>query len=155
MWTWSWFWAVTAAPPERFPLTSASRQWNTRASQRGTSRPRSQSRSCCRGKVVGFSFFFENLDLKLRSDNHELTFAWFFFWFVLDLLVPIKVPFSVYHKYMIQRRTMSISAVITDLQNKDNVYLATDRVVLINPPLSITVSTEKSLLFKSELFPTY
>ncbi|XP_027859862.1 protein-glutamine gamma-glutamyltransferase E-like [Xiphophorus couchianus] len=62
-----------------------------------------------------------------------------------DLIVPIKVPFSVYHKYMIQRRTMSISAVITDLQNKDNVYLATDRVVLINPPLSITVSKESKV----------
>ncbi|XP_043978035.1 protein-glutamine gamma-glutamyltransferase E-like isoform X1 [Gambusia affinis] len=57
-----------------------------------------------------------------------------------DLIVPIKVPFSVYHQYMIQRRTMSISAVITDLQNEDNVYLATNRVVLANPPLSITVS---------------
>ncbi|XP_014887731.1 protein-glutamine gamma-glutamyltransferase E-like [Poecilia latipinna] len=57
-----------------------------------------------------------------------------------DLIVPIKVPYSVYHKYMIQSRTMSISAIITDLQNEDNVYLATNRVVLTNPPVSITVT---------------
>uniref|UniRef100_A0A3P9QFK6 Protein-glutamine gamma-glutamyltransferase 2 n=1 Tax=Poecilia reticulata TaxID=8081 RepID=A0A3P9QFK6_POERE len=38
------------------------------------------------------------------------------------LIVPIKVPFSVYHKYMIQSRTMSISAIITDLQKENNSY---------------------------------
>lgn len=36
---------------------------------------------------------------------------------------------------------MSVSAIITDLQNEDNVYLATNRVVLTNPPISVTVST--------------
>ncbi|KAM4741222.1 LOW QUALITY PROTEIN: protein-glutamine gamma-glutamyltransferase E-like [Anableps anableps] len=59
-----------------------------------------------------------------------------------DLVIPILVPFSSYHKYMIERRTMSVSAVITDLQDEDSVYLATHKVVLTNPPVSITVSGE-------------
>uniref|UniRef100_A0A3B3V511 Protein-glutamine gamma-glutamyltransferase 2 n=1 Tax=Poecilia latipinna TaxID=48699 RepID=A0A3B3V511_9TELE len=57
-----------------------------------------------------------------------------------DLIVPIKVPYSVYHKYMIQSRTMSISAIITDLQNEDNVtggskvnQELTAEVVFMNP----------------------
>ncbi|MEQ2262650.1 hypothetical protein XENORESO_018374, partial [Xenotaenia resolanae] len=59
-----------------------------------------------------------------------------------DLTIPILVPFSTYHKYMIHSQTMSITTVITDLQNKENVYLASNRVVLTNPPISITVSGE-------------
>lgn len=62
-----------------------------------------------------------------------------------ELTVPILIPFSTYHKYMIQSRTMSVSAIITDLQNEDNVYLATNRVVLTNPPISVTVSGETRL----------
>ncbi|XP_038156689.1 protein-glutamine gamma-glutamyltransferase E-like [Cyprinodon tularosa] len=59
-----------------------------------------------------------------------------------DLVIPILVPFSTYHKYMIQSKTMAVSAVVTDLQNEYNTYLAAHRVVLANPPISITVSGE-------------
>ncbi|XP_036007580.1 protein-glutamine gamma-glutamyltransferase E [Fundulus heteroclitus] len=62
-----------------------------------------------------------------------------------DLTIPVLVPFSTYHKYMIHRRTMSVSAVITDLQNEDNIYMAANRIVLANPPISITVSGESRL----------
>uniref|UniRef100_A0A3Q2T560 Protein-glutamine gamma-glutamyltransferase E-like n=1 Tax=Fundulus heteroclitus TaxID=8078 RepID=A0A3Q2T560_FUNHE len=62
-----------------------------------------------------------------------------------DLTIPVLVPFSTYHKYMIHRRTMSVSAVITDLQNEDNIYMAANRIVLANPPISIAVSGESRL----------
>ncbi|XP_072237590.1 protein-glutamine gamma-glutamyltransferase E-like isoform X1 [Leuresthes tenuis] len=57
-----------------------------------------------------------------------------------DLSIPIVVPFSKYHKYMMQSESMNISAVVTDKQSPDNVYLADDLVVLKDPPISVTVS---------------
>ncbi|XP_043978494.1 protein-glutamine gamma-glutamyltransferase E-like isoform X1 [Gambusia affinis] len=59
-----------------------------------------------------------------------------------DLIVPILVPFLAYHKYMIGCESMNISAVITDQQNKNHLFLAETRIVLMKPPMSITVFGE-------------
>uniref|UniRef100_A0A3B5PRR5 Protein-glutamine gamma-glutamyltransferase E-like n=2 Tax=Xiphophorus maculatus TaxID=8083 RepID=A0A3B5PRR5_XIPMA len=58
-----------------------------------------------------------------------------------DLTFPIQIPYLSYSKYMVDCQTMNISAMITDLQS-DEIYLASDRIVLKDPPISITVSEE-------------
>ncbi|XP_072239324.1 protein-glutamine gamma-glutamyltransferase E-like [Leuresthes tenuis] len=57
-----------------------------------------------------------------------------------DLSIPIVVPFSKYHKYMMQSESMNISALVTDKENPGNVFLAENCVVLKDPPVSVTVS---------------
>ncbi|XP_041834883.1 protein-glutamine gamma-glutamyltransferase 5 [Melanotaenia boesemani] len=56
-----------------------------------------------------------------------------------DLSIPIVVPFSAYGKYMVENKSINISAMVTDKQKPDNIYLAENRVVLKDPPVSITV----------------
>ncbi|XP_023256921.1 protein-glutamine gamma-glutamyltransferase 5-like [Seriola lalandi dorsalis] len=60
-----------------------------------------------------------------------------------DLSIPVLVPFSSYHKHMVQLDSLKISAIVTDKQNPDIKYLAEDDVVLLDPPISVTVSTKK------------
>ncbi|CAI5687205.1 unnamed protein product [Oreochromis niloticus] len=57
-----------------------------------------------------------------------------------DLSIPILVPFLVYHKHMVGSDSMKISAVVTDKLEPRNVYLAVNDVILLNPPMSITVN---------------
>uniref|UniRef100_A0A3P9QE38 Protein-glutamine gamma-glutamyltransferase 2 n=1 Tax=Poecilia reticulata TaxID=8081 RepID=A0A3P9QE38_POERE len=61
--------------------------------------------------------------------------------YLSDLTIPIQIPYVTYSKYMVDCQTMNISAMITDLQN-DETYLAANRVVLKDPPITITVSDE-------------
>lgn len=63
------------------------------------------------------------------------------FLFPPDLTIPILVPFLTYHKHMIGCDSMNISAVITDQRKKNHMFLAETRIVLMNPPITITVST--------------
>ncbi|XP_007577616.1 protein-glutamine gamma-glutamyltransferase E [Poecilia formosa] len=58
-----------------------------------------------------------------------------------DLTIPIQVPYSSYSKQMVSCQTMNISALITDIQN-NQIYVADDRVVLKDPPISFTVPDE-------------
>ncbi|KAM4741224.1 protein-glutamine gamma-glutamyltransferase E-like [Anableps anableps] len=58
-----------------------------------------------------------------------------------DLTIPIQVPYSAYSEHMAHCQTMNISAMITD-QQENKTYLASDRVVLKDPPITITVSDE-------------
>uniref|UniRef100_A0A1A8U436 Protein-glutamine gamma-glutamyltransferase 2 n=1 Tax=Nothobranchius furzeri TaxID=105023 RepID=A0A1A8U436_NOTFU len=59
-----------------------------------------------------------------------------------DLSIPILVPFLTYQKYMVQCRNMTFSTIITDLQNKENRYLAERHINLMDPPISINVTDE-------------
>uniref|UniRef100_A0A3B3XGK3 protein-glutamine gamma-glutamyltransferase n=1 Tax=Poecilia mexicana TaxID=48701 RepID=A0A3B3XGK3_9TELE len=61
--------------------------------------------------------------------------------YLSDLTIPIQIPYITYSKYMVDCQTMNISAMITDLQN-DETFLAANRVVLKDPPITITVSDE-------------
>ncbi|KAF0035592.1 hypothetical protein F2P81_013350 [Scophthalmus maximus] len=73
------------------------------------------------------------------------------------LSIPVLVLFSAYHKHMVQCDSMKVSAVVTDKENPDDVYLAESDVVLLDPPLSIIVSgpvrlnheTSVELIFKN------
>ncbi|XP_056241279.1 protein-glutamine gamma-glutamyltransferase 2 [Seriola aureovittata] len=65
-----------------------------------------------------------------------------------DLSIPVLVPFSSYHKHMVQLDSLKISAIVTDKQNPDNKYLAEDDVVLLDPPISVTMS--KQVRFNQE-----
>lgn len=59
----------------------------------------------------------------------------------LDLSLPILIPFSTYHKHMMDGDNIKISAVVTDMEKPANVYLAEDNVVLQEPPLAIVAVT--------------
>ncbi|XP_035986257.1 protein-glutamine gamma-glutamyltransferase 5-like [Fundulus heteroclitus] len=59
-----------------------------------------------------------------------------------DLIIPIHVPYSTYNKRMVHCESMNFSALITDLQNEDNIYLGSKCVVLKDPPMTIRVSDE-------------
>ncbi|XP_035487787.2 protein-glutamine gamma-glutamyltransferase 5 isoform X4 [Scophthalmus maximus] len=73
------------------------------------------------------------------------------------LSIPVLVLFSAYHKHMVQCDSVKVSAVVTDKENPDDVYLAESDVVLLDPPLSIIVSgpvrlnheTSVELIFKN------
>ncbi|XP_034087537.1 protein-glutamine gamma-glutamyltransferase 5-like [Gymnodraco acuticeps] len=56
-----------------------------------------------------------------------------------DLRVRIRVPFSAYHKPMLDCDSLKVSALVTDKERPDNMYLAVDDVVLIDPPISLKV----------------
>ncbi|XP_076604865.1 protein-glutamine gamma-glutamyltransferase 5-like [Chaetodon auriga] len=66
-----------------------------------------------------------------------------------DLSIPILVPYLVYHKHMVDRDIMKVSAIITDKQKPDNIYLAEDDIVLKDPSISITVFGTVKLNCKS------
>ncbi|KAM3620796.1 uncharacterized protein V6R79_002047 [Siganus canaliculatus] len=57
-----------------------------------------------------------------------------------DLSIPILVPYSDYSKPMLGSESMKISAIVTDKQNLDEVFMAESDVVLLDPPVSVTVS---------------
>ncbi|KAJ4940907.1 hypothetical protein JOQ06_027198 [Pogonophryne albipinna] len=56
-----------------------------------------------------------------------------------DLRIRIRVPFSAYHKPMLDCDSLKVSALVTDKERPDNIYLAVDDVVLIDPPISLKV----------------
>ncbi|KAM9361402.1 protein-glutamine gamma-glutamyltransferase 2-like [Symphorus nematophorus] len=66
-----------------------------------------------------------------------------------DLSIPILVRFSAYHKSMLDCDSMKVSAIVTDIQNPQNTYLAEDDVVLLDPPISVTVFGESRLYCES------
>ncbi|XP_049895373.1 protein-glutamine gamma-glutamyltransferase E [Epinephelus moara] len=55
------------------------------------------------------------------------------------LLIPIRIPFIIYHEHMINADSMNVSAVVTDMENPDHTYLADDDVVLLDPPISLKI----------------
>ncbi|KAK5871919.1 hypothetical protein PBY51_012659 [Eleginops maclovinus] len=58
-----------------------------------------------------------------------------------DLSIPITVPFSAYHKPMVDCDSMKVSALVKDKKTPYNTYLAVDDIVLIDPPISVKVTT--------------
>ncbi|XP_044077572.1 protein-glutamine gamma-glutamyltransferase 5 [Siniperca chuatsi] len=62
-----------------------------------------------------------------------------------DLSIPILVPFLAYHKHMMECDSMKVSALVTDKQKPNNTYLAQYDVVLLDPPISVTVSSSARL----------
>lgn len=72
-----------------------------------------------------------------------------------DLVIPVLVPLSVYHRHMLLNDSMKISALVTDKNNPANTYLAEDDIVLQDPPISLTVSRNNSLLDCSHLLSVY
>ncbi|XP_019960760.2 protein-glutamine gamma-glutamyltransferase E [Paralichthys olivaceus] len=62
-----------------------------------------------------------------------------------DLSVPILVPFSAYHKLMVECDSMKVSALVTDKEKPDYVYLAENDIVLLDPHMSITVTSPTRL----------
>ncbi|KAK5871918.1 hypothetical protein PBY51_012658 [Eleginops maclovinus] len=57
-----------------------------------------------------------------------------------DLVIPIRIPFLAYHKAMVDCYSLKVSALVTDKQRPDSVYLAEDNVVLKQPAISLMVS---------------
>lgn len=57
-----------------------------------------------------------------------------------DLSLPILVPFLLYAKPMLDCESLKVSAVVTNKLDPDHPYLAEDDVVLLDPPISLTVS---------------
>lgn len=57
-----------------------------------------------------------------------------------DLSVPVLIPFALYTKPMLDCESMKVSAMVTNKVDPDQAYLAKDNVVLVNPPISLTVS---------------
>ncbi|KAI9519246.1 hypothetical protein NQZ68_030778 [Dissostichus eleginoides] len=56
-----------------------------------------------------------------------------------DLFIPIRVPFLAYYKAMLDCNSLKVSALVTDKESPNNTYLAEDDVVLIDPPILLTV----------------
>ncbi|KAK5871917.1 hypothetical protein PBY51_012657 [Eleginops maclovinus] len=56
------------------------------------------------------------------------------------LIIPIRVPFLAYHKAMVDCFSLKVSALVMDKERPNTAYLAEDNVVLIDPPISLTVS---------------
>uniref|UniRef100_UPI0037E82CE2 protein-glutamine gamma-glutamyltransferase 6-like n=1 Tax=Semicossyphus pulcher TaxID=241346 RepID=UPI0037E82CE2 len=79
-----------------------------------------------------------------------------------ELSIPILVPFSVYREPMLDFDSMRVSAVVKDIENSDHPYLAEDDVVLLDPPITITISgdvrlnipTEAEVLFRNPVNET-
>ncbi|XP_062265184.1 protein-glutamine gamma-glutamyltransferase 2-like [Platichthys flesus] len=57
-----------------------------------------------------------------------------------ELSVPILVPFSAYHKLMVECDSMKITAMVNDKYQPEQVYLAVNDIVLMDPPFTLTVS---------------
>lgn len=62
-----------------------------------------------------------------------------------DLSIPILVPFLAYHKLMVECDSMKVSAIVTDKEQPDHIYLAENDVVLQDPPMSLTASVSSRL----------
>ncbi|KAL3058055.1 hypothetical protein OYC64_010271 [Pagothenia borchgrevinki] len=58
-----------------------------------------------------------------------------------DLSIRIRVPFLAYHKPMLDCDSLKVSALVTDKERPDNMYLAVDDVVLIDPPISLKMTS--------------
>ncbi|XP_068451986.1 protein-glutamine gamma-glutamyltransferase 2-like [Clinocottus analis] len=56
-----------------------------------------------------------------------------------DLSIPIRVPFSDYHQHMVDCDSMKVSVVVMDRKMLNYVYFADNDVVLIDPPITITL----------------
>lgn len=57
-----------------------------------------------------------------------------------DLFVPILIPFLLYSKPMLDCESLKVSAVVTNKLDPDQPYLAEDDVVLVDPPISVTMT---------------
>ncbi|KAK9529612.1 hypothetical protein VZT92_013692 [Zoarces viviparus] len=57
----------------------------------------------------------------------------------IDLVIPIRIPFSDYRKPMLECDSIKVSAVVTDKEKPDYSYLAEDDVVLLDPPITINI----------------
>ncbi|KAM9860259.1 protein-glutamine gamma-glutamyltransferase E-like isoform 2-T2 [Aulostomus maculatus] len=62
-----------------------------------------------------------------------------------ELSIPITVPFSAYHKHMMESDNIKVTAIVEDKLRSENTYLAEDDVVLEEPPLTVTVGDEVKL----------
>ncbi|CAB1315533.1 unnamed protein product [Coregonus sp. 'balchen'] len=58
-----------------------------------------------------------------------------------DLIIPIHIPFSVYGENMRESNSIKVSAVVTDKDNSDAVYITEKDIVPESPSLTIKVST--------------
>ncbi|XP_068560609.1 protein-glutamine gamma-glutamyltransferase 2-like [Cebidichthys violaceus] len=56
----------------------------------------------------------------------------------IDLVIPIRIPFSDYRKPMLECDSIKVSAVVMDKEKPDYSYLAQDDVVLLDPPITIS-----------------
>ncbi|KAK6320866.1 hypothetical protein J4Q44_G00078420 [Coregonus suidteri] len=54
-----------------------------------------------------------------------------------DLIIPIHIPFSVYGENMRESNSIKVSAVVTDKDNSDAVYITEKDIVPENPSLTI------------------
>ncbi|XP_068560608.1 protein-glutamine gamma-glutamyltransferase 2-like [Cebidichthys violaceus] len=55
----------------------------------------------------------------------------------IDLVIPIRIPFSDYRKPMLECDSIKVSAVVMDKEKPDYSYLAQDDVVLLPPHLAV------------------
>ncbi|XP_053288678.1 protein-glutamine gamma-glutamyltransferase E isoform X2 [Pleuronectes platessa] len=62
-----------------------------------------------------------------------------------ELSVPILVPFSAYHKLMVECDSMKVTAMVNDKYKPEQVYLAENDIVLTDPPFTLTVSSTTRL----------
>lgn len=61
------------------------------------------------------------------------------------LSIPIVVPFMEYYKPMLECGAMKVSALVVDKLFPDSPYLAADDLVLLTPPISVTVSRKQKM----------
>ncbi|KAI1899940.1 hypothetical protein AGOR_G00067100 [Albula goreensis] len=57
-----------------------------------------------------------------------------------ELRIPIKIPFSKYGEHIQGNNSIKVSAVVTDKEDSEAVYLAERNIVPANPPFTITAS---------------
>ncbi|XP_075952497.1 protein-glutamine gamma-glutamyltransferase 2-like [Anarhichas minor] len=80
----------------------------------------------------------------------------------IDLVIPIRIPFSDYHKPMLECDSIRFSAVVTDKEKPDYSYLAEGDVVLLDPPITINLSKTAKMnrmvrgevIFKNPVYET-
>lgn len=68
-----------------------------------------------------------------------------------ELVIPVFVAFSKYSELMLNHDVMKFSALISDVDNPDDTYLAQKDVVLEDPPLLIEGMSETMQFQKTEL----
>ena len=56
-----------------------------------------------------------------------------------DLVIPVVVSFTKYWRPMRNKDVMRVSAIVSDIDNSSNVYLAQRDLVLADPPMEIKV----------------
>uniref|UniRef100_A0A3Q3X8I6 Protein-glutamine gamma-glutamyltransferase 2 n=1 Tax=Mola mola TaxID=94237 RepID=A0A3Q3X8I6_MOLML len=116
-------------------------------------------------KRVGQNISTKSVGTQKRQDitstykHREGGFPW-----QTELSIPVLIEFSVYNKPMLECASMKVSVVVTDKLNPDNTYVAEDDIVLLDPPISLTVRRKPlkspSILcvtnnHKSELYNQY